>query len=57
MKKSVQYFTKEYIEHCKKLSPDQILEFLESYRNLFCDAEAHRYDYQNPTLFLNDVTA
>lgn len=34
MKKSVQYFTKEYLERCKELTPDQILEFLENYRLL-----------------------
>ena len=31
----VQYFTDEYLEHCKKLSADQIAEFLESYRLMF----------------------
>jgi predicted DNA binding CopG/RHH family protein len=34
MKKTIQYFTKEYLERCKDLTPDQILEFLENYRNL-----------------------
>lgn len=34
MKKSIQYFTPEYLEECKKLTPDQILEFLENYRTL-----------------------
>jgi hypothetical protein len=29
MKKSIQYFTKEYLERCKGMTPDQILEFLE----------------------------
>jgi predicted DNA binding CopG/RHH family protein len=33
-KKAVQYFTKEYLERCATLSPDQIIEFLENYRNL-----------------------
>lgn len=34
MKKALQYFTKEYLEQCKKLNPDQIIEFLENYRTL-----------------------
>lgn len=33
-KRPVQYFSKEYIERCKELSPDQILQFLEDFRNL-----------------------
>ncbi|MEZ4754675.1 MAG: hypothetical protein R3A13_10285 [Bdellovibrionota bacterium] len=32
MKKPVQYFDKKYLEHTKKLSADQIAEFLENYR-------------------------
>jgi predicted DNA binding CopG/RHH family protein len=34
MKKTVQYFTKEYLERCKLLKPEQIIEFLENYRTL-----------------------
>lgn len=34
MKKAVQYFTKEYLERCAGLTPDQIIEFLENYRLL-----------------------
>lgn len=34
MKKTVQYFTKEYLKQCKTLIPDQILEFLENYCDL-----------------------
>lgn len=34
MKRAVQYFTKEYLERCKGMSADQILEFLENYRIL-----------------------
>lgn len=34
MKKTVQYFTKEYLARCKDFTPDQILEFLENYRHL-----------------------
>jgi predicted DNA binding CopG/RHH family protein len=34
MNRPVQYFTKEYLERCKELTPDQIIEFLENYRQL-----------------------
>lgn len=34
MKKTVQYFTKEYLARCRNFTPDQIIEFLENYRNL-----------------------
>ncbi len=30
----VQYFSKEYLERCKELSSDEILQFLEDFRNL-----------------------
>ncbi len=30
----VQYFTKEYLENCKKLTPMQILKLLDDYRIL-----------------------
>ena len=32
--KGIQYFSKEYLAQCSKMSPDQILEFLENYRLL-----------------------
>jgi predicted DNA binding CopG/RHH family protein len=35
MTKTIQYFTKEYLERCKGMTPDQIIEFLENYRLLF----------------------
>lgn len=38
MKKGVQYFTKEYLARCASLTPDQILEFMENYRNLVAKA-------------------
>lgn len=38
MKKTVQYFTKEYLARCKNLTTDQIIEFLENYRNLVAKA-------------------
>jgi predicted DNA binding CopG/RHH family protein len=34
MKKTVQYFSKDYLERCRGMTPDQILEFLENYRLL-----------------------
>ena len=34
MKKTLQYFTKEYLDQCKGMSTEQILEFLENYRML-----------------------
>lgn len=34
MKKTVQYFTQEYLDRCKGMTPEQILEFLENYRML-----------------------
>jgi predicted DNA binding CopG/RHH family protein len=30
--KPVQYFNAEYVERCRDLTPDQILEFLEEYK-------------------------
>lgn len=30
----VQYFSDEYLDQCKKMTPKQILEFLESFRSL-----------------------
>lgn len=34
MKKTIQYFNKEYLERCAKLTPEQIIDFLENYRNM-----------------------
>lgn len=34
MSKPIQYFTKDYLERCKDLTPDQILQFLEDFRRL-----------------------
>lgn len=39
MKRPVQYFTKEYLERCKGMTPDQILEFLENYKMLVSPPE------------------
>ena len=32
--KPIQYFNEEYLERCRELTPDQILEFLENFRKL-----------------------
>jgi predicted DNA binding CopG/RHH family protein len=34
MKRGVQKFTKEYLEHCKQMTPMQILEFIDSFQKL-----------------------
>lgn len=34
MKKAVQYFSKEYLDRCKGMTPEQILEYLENFRKL-----------------------
>jgi hypothetical protein len=34
MKKSVQFFSEEYLKRCEGATPDQIIEFLENYRML-----------------------
>lgn len=38
MKKTIQYFSKEYLERCAAMTPDQIIEFLENYRTLVAKA-------------------
>ncbi len=32
--KTVQYFTDEYLEQCRKMKPEQVLRFLEDFREL-----------------------
>jgi predicted DNA binding CopG/RHH family protein len=32
--KPVQYFSDEYLQQCKKLTPDQIIQFLDDFRQL-----------------------
>ena len=32
--KPIQYFNKEYVERCRGLTPDQILEFLDDFQKL-----------------------
>jgi len=35
--KAIQYFSDEYLESCKKLSPEHILTFLDEFRMLHFD--------------------
>ncbi len=35
--KPIQYFSQDYVERCRELTPDQILEFLENFRNLMSE--------------------
>lgn len=35
MKKAIQYFTNEYLEQCKQMTPLQIAQYLDDYRKLF----------------------
>lgn len=37
--KPVQHFTKEYLESCRELTPDQILEFLDDFQKLMHDSQ------------------
>lgn len=34
MKRPIQYFSKEYLENCKNIPPEQIIEYLENFRLL-----------------------
>ncbi len=45
--KSVQYFSKEYLERCASMKPEQILQFLEDFRNL------HSYDKSQSTKLIS----
>ena len=35
--KTVQHFTLEYLEQCKQMTPEQILQFLDDFRLLFAE--------------------
>ena len=45
--KSVQYFSKEYLERCASMKPEQILQFLEDFKNL------HSYDKSQRTKLIS----
>jgi len=36
----VQHFSDEYLEQCRAMKPDDVLEFLESFRRLHAEARA-----------------
>ena len=38
----VQYFSAEYLEQCRAMTPEQILQFLEDFRNLHQPASRSR---------------
>ena len=40
--KALQYFSDEYLEHCRRMSREEILEFLESFRQLHAPASRSR---------------
>jgi predicted DNA binding CopG/RHH family protein len=45
--KSVQYFSKEYLERCASMRPEQIIQFLEDFRDL------HSYDKSRRTKLIS----
>jgi len=38
----VQYFSKEYLEQCRAMGPEQIVQFLEDFRKLHSERERER---------------
>lgn len=34
MKKAVQYFSDEYLQQCREMTPEQIIQFLDDFRQL-----------------------
>ena len=38
----VQHFTVEYLEQCKQLSPQQIVQFLEEFRLMIATQDNHK---------------
>ena len=39
MKKTIQYFSDDYLKRCKDATPDEILEFLENFRILVSQSQ------------------
>lgn len=37
--RAIQFFTAEYLEECKKLTPEQIIQFLEDFRKQYATSE------------------
>ncbi len=42
MIKTVQFFSDDYLENCKNLKPEQIVEFVENFRTLHTNADQAR---------------
>ncbi len=40
--KAIQYFSKEYLERCNSMTPEQIIQFLEDFRALYYDAKPQK---------------
>jgi predicted DNA binding CopG/RHH family protein len=38
MKRPVQYFNADYLTHCREFTPEQILDFLESFKTVVSEA-------------------
>lgn len=47
--KTVQYFTEEYLERCSRMSPIEILQFLEEFRLMFAAQAAAQYKPESST--------
>ncbi len=50
--KPVQYFNSDYLQRCKSLTPDQIIEFEENFRNLMA---AHFKEKSVPHLTIDTL--
>ena len=50
--KALQIFSDEYLEHCGKMKPGEILEFLESFRQLHGTAQQNR-DGKDKTVLIS----
>ena len=53
--KPVQYFTDEYLEYCQKLSPDQIMQFLEQVFKIYCESQARLSPMQSSISKVNKL--
>jgi len=40
--KTIQYFSAEYLENSSKMKPEQIINYLEEFRNMYYQAKPHR---------------
>ena len=40
--KAVQYFSDEYLRHCRDMTPDQVIEYLDDFRTLHAAAGRSR---------------